>query len=799
MMIMHAFSQVLTTPRYTFSVMMSMVIALTTLFIAVTLTYSLLFSPLPYPNSDRLVKVEFAQYDENDQFNVEAFNYPSLMALYQQRRHLEEVALVHYAEQLLLSHVDSPKVNTAFVTHEWFSMFDIPMHLGRGFTHQSDNTLPVAVMSFEHWQKYSEQDPQIVGKTISFGKASFQVIGVTAAHFNEANLAQFNQKTGVWLAWDHNLTTHRARSFWWNRYSNNLMVARLPESETIETVSLNLSQEMNSVWQTNVKGETYFDGWHIKIWLTPLKAVLLGSSRSLVLGVLAGAIGLLLMVLFNVCNLYIAMLATRRHQLVLRVALGAKKKQLYAQLWCEGLLIMFTATALAMIIAHLSLLYGAPWLATLFPHVSLLTLSWPIVVMILASVLLLNSVLVSVGLSRFPYQGLAQAMAGATKGVGVQVSAQQINISVVSQLAIAMMIVSCLLTVAWQQWQQIELAHTLPLKDKFIVQLSDTTGSGEAAQQAAYTHAANVLEALPMVEQVSRSNSPLGEQLITWDLTLVDTLKKVTPLGKVVDYRYATFFSQTLLAGRFFDVTDVQNNANVLMISESLAKQLGGIDQALSTRLSFNIDDPDAAMQIIGVVADQVSVNGSRTPSFVYRATQGRHYLLVHLVPGHSLSKVKMEQLFEQHQPGMKVFRVQSLESQRSALLLANKLLLWVSICITIVTLVLAAVGLFGVMSIRQSAQRQTIAMKRAIGAKNSQLVTEMLLQFGRVAAIATLIAVVGSILLVNYFTTAMDVWAASFCIAVCVVLINAAFWVYQPLQQQLKHAIGSQLRGGKE
>ena len=75
------------------------------------------------------------------------------------------------------------------------------------------------------------------------------------------------------------------------------MVARLPESETIEAMSLNLSQEMNSVWQTNVKGETYFDGRHIKIWLTPLKAVLLGSSRSLVLGVLVGLIGALVLII----------------------------------------------------------------------------------------------------------------------------------------------------------------------------------------------------------------------------------------------------------------------------------------------------------------------------------------------------------------------------------------------------------------------------------------------------------------------------------------------------------------------
>ena len=143
----------------------------------------------------------------------------------------------------------------------------------------------------------------------------------------------------------------------------------------------------------------------------------------------------------------------------------------------------------------------------------------------------------------------------------------------------------------------------------------------------------------------------------------------------------------------------------------------------------------------------------------------------------------------------MKVFRVQSLESQRAALLLANKLLLWVSMCITMVTLVLAAVGLFGVMSIRQSAQRQTIAMKRAIGAKNSQLMTEMLLQFGRVGVIATLIALVGSLFLVNCFMIAIDVWFVSFCIAVSLVLINSVFWAYQPLQQQLGQAIGRQLR----
>jgi ABC-type antimicrobial peptide transport system permease subunit len=786
--------QLATMPRYTFSVMTSMVIALTTLLIAVTLTYSLLFSALPYPHSERLVTVQYDQYDANNQFNVEAFNYPSLMALYNQKKQLEDIALVQYADQLLLSHKDSPKVNTAFVTHEWFSMFDIPIHLGRGFEQQTDNSHPVAVLSFEHWQKYHEQDPNIIGKTITLATVSFQVIGVTADHFVEAHLAQFNKKTGVWLAWDHNLTTQTARGFWWNRYSNNLMVARLPEFSTLESVSAHLSQEMNSLWQTKVKGEAYFDGWHIKIRLTFLKAVLLGSSHSLVLGVLAGAVGLLLLVLFNLCNLYIAMLATRKHQLVLRVALGAKAKQLYAQLWYEGVLIMLTATILAMVIAHFGLSYGAPWLATLFPHVSLLTLSWPVVTVVIVSVLVLNSVLVSVGLSRFPYQALAQAMAGATKGAGVSVSAKQINLSVISQLTIAMMIISCLLAVAWQQWQQIEHAHTLPLKDKFLIQLSDTSGHEGDAQQAAFQQAANLIEKLSIVEGVSRSNSPLGESLITWDLTVVETLKKVTPLGKVVDHRYAQFFSQRLLAGRFFDVTDVQNNANVLMINESLAEQLGGINKALSMQLSFNIDDPDALMQIIGIVADQTDVSSDEISSFVYRATQGRQYLLVQLAPGHSLSKTKIESFFELHLPGMKVFNIQNLENQRSVLLLANKLLLWISLCITIVTLVLAAVGLFGVMSISQSAHKQTIAMKRAIGARNAQLIVEMLLQFSRAATFATFIALLGSLFLVNRFNIAIDVWFMSFCVAVSVVLINSVFWMYQPLKQQLTHAIGRQL-----
>ena len=108
----------------------------------------------------------------------------------------EQVALVYYAQQRLDDVAGLPIVNTSFVTPQWFDLFAIKLHLGRGFseTEKLDSFNPVAVISYQTWINDFAGKEDIIGQRLGVGGQQFKIIGVAAANFKLQLLLKLAKK-----------------------------------------------------------------------------------------------------------------------------------------------------------------------------------------------------------------------------------------------------------------------------------------------------------------------------------------------------------------------------------------------------------------------------------------------------------------------------------------------------------------------------------------------------------------------------------------------------------------------------
>ncbi|TAP37296.1 ABC transporter permease, partial [Alteromonas sp. KUL49] len=291
-----------------------------------TLGFLLIVEPLPYPDQTRLYNVIHHIGDDKDEVNATAFTYPGLIHLYKNQDVFEQTALVHYGSDVLTSLPHQPTLNTAYVTPEWLDLLGTTPLIGRGFesTEALDTHNPVAIITYETWQKEFDGTNDILSKKIAFSGVSFSIVGVLNKDFIEPQIQQTGFEAGVWLPWDYNLDTNLMER--WGNISGSLtFVGKLKPEISVAQAEQILTPLVSETWQENVASIEFFNGWSVEIELMSFKNAIVGESTSTVYKLLAGVIGLVLIALANVVNLFMSRTAEQQRQLSIYAALGAKK------------------------------------------------------------------------------------------------------------------------------------------------------------------------------------------------------------------------------------------------------------------------------------------------------------------------------------------------------------------------------------------------------------------------------------------------------------------------------------------
>ena len=306
-----------------------------------TVINSVLLSPLPYDEPDRLVML----WESNPRRNVERepVTPPNLAEWREQSRSFENIGYWSGNGEFNLVTGDGiEKARCAYVTSSLFSTLRAEPQLGRAFLPEEDRREGnrVALISHEYWQRRFAADPNVIGRTLTvdtFGRRDYVIAGVMQPGF------RFPNQTEIWLpvGWD-GIPRDRRGGHWLS------VIARLKDGVSIEQAQAELN-----VIQARIEQQHPQALIGSQVAVIPLLEQTLGRNLRSALLILWGVVlCVLLIACANVANLLLARAADRQREIAIRLAVGGSRWRMIRQLLTESLILAFAGAALGALLAR---------------------------------------------------------------------------------------------------------------------------------------------------------------------------------------------------------------------------------------------------------------------------------------------------------------------------------------------------------------------------------------------------------------------------------------------------------------
>jgi predicted permease len=766
-----------------------------------TLAYLLILQPLPYPEQDRLYNVAHAVSDKTGEVNAEAFTYPGLLHLYKNQDVFEQAALINYGQDVLTSLPNQPTLNTGYATPEWFELLAAPMALGRTFeaTEALDTFNPVAILSYQTWQQEFAGRPDILDSKVSFSGVSYRVIGVLAKKFVEPQIKSTGTTSDIWFPWDYNLDV-RMKERWGNISGSLTFVGKLKSTLTAAQAEQVLTPMISDIWVENVASMAFFSGWSIKMKLQTLQSVVLGDSQNTVYLLLAGVFGLVLIAFANIANLFMSRTAEQQRQLAIYAALGAKKSHLFKSLLAESGLLMFLSILLALVIAACGFYILQSQLAAVLPRVNELSLNIFTFVSALFLAFVFALLFAFLSSKMINYRALNSILQSSGKGTGVQVSKRFRQTLIVSQVAIATVLVFANISLFREAVDTIIKPTGFNVENMTQVTLSVSASEMPPVEEVipVMTELKKKLLELPQVEGLSQSSSVLNGFGL-WALTAVASNENFTPESKGVSENYFSMIGQALLEGDYFSAADVKDRNMVMVVNDVFAKRLNPTGSAIGLQISPG--GPEN-FTIIGVVKGVMMPEESTIPMRVYTpANLGNAQMTLKLKAGQTVSREDVVSAISSVSTLYALFSLEVLQDIKQQRLFTQYATAVTTSVLAIITLFLASIGLYGILSYGTQMRRSELGTRMAIGAKRKQLVALIVKDNAWVIALGIAFSVILMLLIYIGYQEVVAAYLgldllAVFAFTVLVISLLSLFACYWPLRQFINQPAIHSLRG---
>ncbi|GMV28824.1 MAG: ABC transporter permease [Rhodanobacteraceae bacterium] len=739
---------------YVATVMLTMGLTLGGLLCALSLNYLLLFQPLPYPNQASLFVARQALTDEQGREQGQSLSYPGLLHLYKKQESFQAAAMVDFAKDVITSLPSQPLVFATYVTPEYGSMFDVKMARGRflGADEGLDAHVPSVVISYEAWTTYFDRREDILEQSLKLSAdAQFRIVGVTAKDFVEPSLKETGRRTHVWVPWDFDI----APKYWgWTSPTDTLVLTGLLKPDTsAEQARQSLTQILSPTWQDQVAGTAAsYRGWTTRVELTSVRDVILGNSRLVALTLLAGMAGLVLIACINIINLILCRIGEQQRALSIHAALGAKKRHIFQLLFREIGLLVGAAVVFGLVVVQAGFHALKTLLGDVLPRAQELSISLVTVGAAILLALSLAWLFAFIGSRVIDFRRLNLIISSGGKNSGVQVSSRVRNLLIASQVTVASFIifVSCALFANAYGTLSQDRGYDLSRVHNVYLNYSALDGAAAGALQAAAIEMRDGLRALPNVETVSQSHSPLQDFIASVMVSSTSQVRYPIEL-KRIDHYYLDMLGTKVVAGRGFTAEEIKDANPVMLVNRTFARQLGGEDAALGQKLTR---DKSAPYTVVGVVDDIVFPNQEKArPRVFLPAAEAGLSFVIKYRKGQVLSREEMVSFVQRTNSRLGVFLYDSLEVQQRQMLFAQFVLAVTTLALVAIVVLLATVGLYGIISYATQLRRIEIGTRMAIGAKPRHIIamairdyaTPVLLGIGASLVIVAVLLVSGA------------------------------------------------------
>lgn len=791
-------------PGFIAAIVATMGTTLGALLCVLTLAYVLIAKPLPYPDQEQLFQVNNIFSNNKGERVGNAFTYPGLVHMYENQEVFSDSALLYASEDVLINSLNQPTLEMLFVTPEYFGLVDAPMALGRRFeeTEAKDKNNPVAIISYKTWQQQFAGDENILGKKMDFSGNSFSIVGVLAQEFIEPELYETGVKTSVFLPWDYNHSHPRTRTSWGNISNAQMYIGKLTTPMTISQINQTLTTLVNDKWQSEVTAIEFFKGWNIAMDTKSFKTEILGDSERTVYLLLAGVIGLVLIACANIANLFISRTAEQQRQLAIRAAVGANKKHLFSTIFAETNLLMLLSVGIALVIASGGFYMMQQLLAQQLPRVNELSINWFTLSCAVVIAFALAVFFARLSTRMINYKALNSTLQSSGKGTGVQVSQGIRKLLIISQVTIVTTLVFINISLFQDAKESIEkpLGYNTANLSTLSLSVSATTTPPEAERIPVMNEVRQKLLELPQVVAINQSSAPLNSFNLNAQ-TSVATNERYVVNTKFIDQHYFNMIGQTMLEGDNFTAADIKDDNAVMIVNTEFAKALAPEGSAIGQQVSFG---GDQVATVIGIVKGTLYPGQEDVPMQAYRpGSQASTVMTLRIADGQELTREQAVAVLKEVTTQYTVFDLVKMDDRRDEMLFTQYTTAVTSAVLAVLTIVLSAIGLYGILSYSTQMRGFEIGTRMAIGAKGRDIIKLIVRENTGAVSIGMVISVIlllGGYIgfqseLADYFSLQL---IPVFVVTIATIAVIALFACYWPLRQFINRPAIHSLRGSE-
>ena len=721
---------------------------------------AVLLEPLPYEEPQELVLL----WGEMTNRGVTHFPFapPDFQDFDEGSERVEEMAGVFSFQQPLTGQGDPVQVDVGAVTWDFFHLLGVDPALGRGFVAEDDLPVPqgtppadqppaTVLLSHALWQQRFGGDPGVVGGALELAGQPGRIIGVMPAGFELLlpPTAQVARAPDLWVT---------ARVDFANAPRNNVflkVVGRLAPDATVEQAQAETSRIADELRTLTEVRQTA--GWRVRV--EPLQADLTAHVRPVLLSLFGAVFFVLLIACANVANLLLVRATAREQELAVRAALGGSRGRLLRQLLLECGLLVAGGALLGLMVAAL----GVDLLLALqpadLPRAGSVAMDLPVLGFTLLAAVVVVAVAGLAPALRASRVDLSDALKDRGRaGIAGRHGGLR-NALVVGEVALCLVLLvgAGLMTRSFVELTRVEPGYDPESVLAFQVNLPFGRYPDPRERSAVTDALQERLEAIPGVTSASAAFPlPLDESAFNGRYGPAEALQDPEAFGqaayRVVLPGYFETMGTRLLSGRTFNDADAQDSAAVVVVDELLAEALWPGGSAVGERFLVRVITPEPEwVEVIGVVehqrAESLAEPGMETVYFTDRyagsfanswvvRTQGD--------PGTAVGEVRAA--LATVDPSLPMADVRAFERTVRDAMGGTRFALTLIAIFGALALLLAAVGLYGVLSFVVRQRRAEIGVRLAFGAGSGRILGMVVRQGMTLALVGVVVGLIAAV-----------------------------------------------------
>ena len=729
-----------------------------------------LLHPLPYPHPEQLVRIQ------DDLLGVGAQDVGMSTPEWQdlQRSGVFEYVSPTWFDDNNLTGLSRPqRVGILSVAPNYFALLGVKPQLGATFdpADPAPGYNEQIVISDGVWRRAFGGDPKILGRVVQLDSDSYHIIGVMPPGFQAPGRTKEERSTEVWPAFGF---VGAPVTTWSQLRSNHFpgAIARIKSGLTIAGAQQRIDALVASLRRQYPADYPPRSEWTIR--LIPLKENIVGDVRQSLL-FLFGAVGLVLLIgCVNVANLLLARASARGREMAVRQALGGAPSRLTRQLLTESVVLSILGGIVGVVILFAAKGYLVRLVPESLPRINEITISWGVLLVAFGISLVAGALFglaPALHVRRLDITRVLKLEGRGSTGSGEQARTRRLLVVAEFALSLVLMIAATLLLRSfWDLMhaplgfdpQRVMMIRTrLPYPNDPKEDLYAT-----AADQAPFVHEVlRRLRTLPGVEEAalgSSSSVPLNhpEQDQNVVRVALESHPGDEPLfvtGDAIVPEYFHLLRIPLLRGRLLAEADNDRSPLVAVINETMARTYWPNEDPLGKRIKLSARAP-AWTTVVGVVADARTEARDRGVPVIYASIYQRStkHLAIFL-RGRFTPATITRQVREQVQSvnsALPVFGEATLDETVSASLAVRRLSMELIALFALTALLLASLGIYGVISYMVSERTHEIGVRLALGAQRADVMAMVLRQGLRLALTGAVAGLAGALVVSHMMTS---------------------------------------------